>query len=84
MMQLRIDNGLGYDNVVGGCDFDVLAIALNEGNRMTKCLDDRSIVGEGIPIRLLVSSLKELKLECLRCLNQTIFASWDSLRITQK
>jgi len=39
---------------------------------MTKCLDDRSIVGEGIPIRLRVSSLKELKLECLRCLNQTI------------
>lgn len=48
---------------------------------MTECLDDRSIVGEGIPVRLLVSSLKKLKLERLRCLDQTIERTVYSQRL---
>ncbi len=36
---------------------------------MAKSLDDRSIIGEGIAVRLLVSSQKELQSERLRCLD---------------
>ena len=57
--------GLAHKKVEGCCDFDVLAVALNERDGNTCLFDHRGIVGKRRDVGLAVGTLEGVDVECL-------------------
>ena len=70
-----ISQRLRHDKVEGRGYLDVFPIAADKGNRMSKALHNRGIVGKEISIRLCIRLAKEGCAEHLRGLNQAVFAA---------
>ena len=65
-----MEQGLGDGEVEGGCDLDVLTVAFDKGDGMTKSLDDGGVVGEGVAEGLFIGAQQQGELKGLRGLNE--------------
>ena len=70
-----LDECLGYQEVVGRGNLDVLAIALDEGDVEAESFDHAGVVGETVVVGLVVGSLQQLDVEALGRLHQTVVST---------
>ncbi len=70
-----LGQALSDDEVVGGGNLDVLAVALDEGDGVAVALHYRGVVGEGVAVRLSVGGFQQLYVEGLRCLYEAVLVA---------
>ena len=76
---MGLDEALGHGEVEGGGNLDVLAATLNQRDLLAQGFHYRGIVGECLGVGLAVCALKQLNIEDLRCLHQTVLVAGNGV-----